>query len=47
MFIKFIYLSMDKPKLKKILDFVVRIIEVIIGVLCGTEISTFLGGPLM
>lgn len=47
MFLKFVYMSIDKPKLKKILDFVVRIIEVVIGFLCGTEISTFLGGPLM
>lgn len=33
---------MDKEKLLKIWNVVKRIIEIIIGVICGTEISTFL-----
>lgn len=33
---------MDKTKLKKILDFVVRVIEVVIGFICGSEVTTFL-----
>ena len=33
---------MNKEKLKKIVDTIIRIVEIIIGVICGTEISTFL-----
>lgn len=33
---------MDKSKVQKIWSVVKRIIEIIIGVICGTEISTFL-----
>ena len=33
---------MDKEKLKKIVDTIIRIVEIIIGVICGTELTTFL-----
>lgn len=33
---------MNKEKINKIWSVVKRIIEIIIGVICGTEISTFL-----
>lgn len=33
---------MNKEKLSKIWNVIKRIIEIIIGVICGTEISTFL-----
>lgn len=40
-------LTMDKDKVKNIWNAVKTIIEVIIGFLCGTQIDTWLGGPLM
>lgn len=38
---------MDTEKIKKIWSAVKTIIEVIIGFLCGTQIDSWLGGPLM
>lgn len=34
---------MDKEKFSKVLRAIVRVIEVIIGFICGTEITTFFG----
>ena len=38
---------MDKEKIKKIWQAVKTIIEVIIGFLAGTQIDSWLGGPLL
>lgn len=39
--------AMDPEKIKKIWSAVKTIIEVIIGFLCGAQIDSWMGGPLM